>query len=115
MPTTPQASPRRRRVPAAERRDALIEAAVLTHHERWDGSGPAGIAAEEIPVAGRIAAVADVFDALTSERVYRPAFPVGLAVEMMQAERGRHFEPAMLDAMHAAFDHIDAVRREYAD
>jgi putative two-component system response regulator len=94
----------------------LAATVALTHHERWDGSGyPAGIVGEEIPVAGRIAAVADVFDALTSERVYRPAFPVGLAVDMMEAERGRHFEPAILDAMHAAFDHIDAVRREYGD
>jgi putative two-component system response regulator len=94
----------------------LAATVALTHHERWDGSGyPHGIGGEEIPQAGRIAAVADVFDALTSDRVYRPAFPVGLAVDMMEAERGRHFEPALLDAMHATFDHIDQVRRQYAD
>ena len=87
-----------------------------THHERWDGSGyPRGLAGTDIPVAGRIATVADVFDALTSDRVYRPAFPVGLALDMMEAERGRQFEPAMLDALHSSFDHIDDVRRNYGD
>ena len=94
----------------------LAATIALTHHERWDGGGyPHGIAAEEIPLEGRIAAVADVFDALTSDRIYRPAFPVGLAVDMMEAERGRQFEPEVLDAMRATFDHIDAVRRTHAD
>jgi putative two-component system response regulator len=88
----------------------------LTHHERFDGGGyPGGLAGEEIPLEGRIAAVADVFDALTSDRVYRPAFPVGLAVDMMEADRGRHFEPAVFDAMLANFQQIDAVRREHGD
>jgi putative two-component system response regulator len=59
--------------------------------------------------------VADVFDALTSDRVYRPALPVGLVVDMMEAERNRHFEPALLDAMRATFDRIDEVRRRYGD
>jgi len=94
----------------------LAATIALTHHERWDGGGyPHGIAGEEIPVEGRIAAVADVFDALTSDRVYRPAFPRGLAVDMMEAERGRHFQPEVLDAMRSTFDHIDAVRRQHAD
>jgi putative two-component system response regulator len=94
----------------------LAASVALTHHEHWDGKGyPLGLAGEDIPLEGRIAAVADVFDALTSDRVYRPAFPVGLAVTMMEAERGRHFEPALLDAMCATFDHIDEVRRTYAD
>ena len=95
----------------------LLAATVAhTHHERWDGHGyPRGLAGEDSPIEGRIATVADVFDALTSDRVYRPAFPVGLAVAMMEAERGRHFEPAVLDALRAGFDHIDEVRRTYAD
>jgi putative two-component system response regulator len=94
----------------------LAATVALTHHERWDGGGyPHGIAGEEIPLEGRIAAVADVFDALTSDRIYRPAFPVGLAVDMMASERARQFEPRMLDAMRSAFDHIDAVRRQHAD
>ncbi len=71
----------------------------LSHHEKWDGSGyPRGLAAEEIPVEGRIVAVADVFDALTSDRVYRTAYSVEQAVQMMRAQRGLHFDPALLDA-----------------
>jgi putative two-component system response regulator len=88
----------------------------LTHHERWDGGGyPRGLGDAEIPMMGRIAAVADVFDALTSDRVYRPAFPVGMALEMMDSERGRQFEPAMLDALHGTFHRVEAVRRQFED
>ncbi len=56
-----------------------------------------------------------VFDALTSDRVYRPAFPVGIALDMMAAERGCHFDPEPLDAMLAVFPQIEAVRRIYGD
>jgi putative two-component system response regulator len=87
-----------------------------THHERWDGSGyPRGLAGEEIPLEGRIAAVADVFDALTSDRVYRPAFPVRLALESMHAERATHFDPEPLDALMAALPEVEATRRTYGD
>jgi putative two-component system response regulator len=87
-----------------------------THHERWDGNGyPRRLAGEEIPREGRIAAVADVFDALTSDRVYRPAFPVRLAVEKMQAERASHFDPELLDAFMAALPEMEAIRRAYRD
>ncbi len=72
----------------------------LTHHERFDGAGyPRGLAGEEIPIEGRIVAVADVFDALISERVYRPAFPLEAAVETMRRGRGTQFDPAVLDAL----------------
>ncbi len=71
----------------------------LSHQEKWDGSGyPRGLAGEEIPIEGRIVAVADVFDALTSDRVYRKAFSVEAAVRMMREERGHHFDPVVLDA-----------------
>jgi putative two-component system response regulator len=87
-----------------------------THHERWDGNGyPRGLAGEEIPREGRIAAVADVFDALTSDRVYRPAFPVRLAIDKMQAERASHFDPEVLDAFMAALPEMEAIRRTYVD
>jgi putative two-component system response regulator len=87
-----------------------------THHERWDGNGyPRGLAGEEIPRDGRIAAVADVFDALTSDRVYRPAFPVRLAIDKMQAERGSHFDPEVLDAFMAALPQVEAIRRASGD
>ena len=87
-----------------------------THHERWDGNGyPRGLAGDEIPVEGRIAAVADVFDALTSDRVYRSALPVKSAIEMMLGERGQHFEPDLLDAFFAELPEIKAIRETYAD
>ena len=71
----------------------------LTHHEWWDGNGyPRGLSGEEIPMAGRITAVADVFDALTSDRVYRPAIPEPEVIEMLTAARGTHFAPEVLDA-----------------
>jgi len=87
-----------------------------THHERWDGSGyPRGLAGEDIPPEGRIAAIADVFDALTSDRIYRSAFPVKSAIETMHSERGRHFDPQMLDAFLAALGEVEAVRQTYLD
>jgi HD-GYP domain-containing protein (c-di-GMP phosphodiesterase class II)/methylmalonyl-CoA mutase cobalamin-binding subunit len=71
----------------------------LSHQEKWDGSGyPRGLKGESIPIEGRIVAVADVFDALTSDRVYRKAFSVEDAVQMMREQRGRHFDPVLLDA-----------------
>jgi HD-GYP domain-containing protein (c-di-GMP phosphodiesterase class II) len=70
----------------------------LSHHEKWDGSGyPRGLAGEEIPIEGRIVAVADVFDALTSDRVYRTAYSVEQAVHLMREQRGHHFDPVLLD------------------
>jgi putative two-component system response regulator len=87
-----------------------------THHERWDGSGyPRGLAGEEIPLEGRIAAVADVFDALTSDRVYRAALPIKSAIEMMGDERGRHFDPELLDAFFLSLGEIEAIRHAYCD
>jgi putative two-component system response regulator len=76
----------------------LARTIALHHHERWDGSGyPRGLAGKAIPAAARIVAVADVYDALTHSRVYRPAFPESRAVAFMRAQRGRHFDPAVLD------------------
>jgi hypothetical protein len=77
----------------------LAATIALSHHEKWDGSGyPRGVRGEAIPIEGRIVAIADVFDALTTDRVYRQAFSVEEAVTMMQAERGKHFDPVLLDA-----------------
>jgi putative two-component system response regulator len=86
-----------------------------THHERWEGSGyPRGLAGEEIPLEGRIAAVADVFDALTNDRVYRSAFPFKVAVEMMSAENGTHFDPELLDAFTEALPEVRDIGEVYA-
>jgi diguanylate cyclase (GGDEF)-like protein len=77
----------------------LAASIALTHHERWDGCGyPARLRGEAIPFAGRIVAVADVFDALTSDRVYRAAFTSQDAIELMVAGRGTQFDPTILDA-----------------
>jgi putative two-component system response regulator len=79
----------------------------LTHHERWDGTGyPNGLAREVIPLEGRIVALADVFDALTSERPYKPAFEIDHAVALMCDERGRHFDPELLDLFLAVIDEV---------
>jgi putative two-component system response regulator len=87
-----------------------------THHERWDGRGyPRGLDAEDIPSVGRVAAVADVFDALTSDRVYRAALPVKSAIEMMRDARGHHFDPELLDAFVGALPEIETVRQAYAN
>jgi putative two-component system response regulator len=78
-----------------------------THHERVDGRGyPRGLAGEEIPIEGRITAVADVFDALTSDRVYRPALPVDEALSILVDGRGSHFDAAVLDTF---FELLPAV------
>jgi HD-GYP domain-containing protein (c-di-GMP phosphodiesterase class II)/methylmalonyl-CoA mutase cobalamin-binding subunit len=77
----------------------LAATIALSHQEKWDGTGyPRGLKGEEIPIEGRIVAVADVFDALTSDRVYRKAFSVEEAIQMMREQRGRHFDPVLLDA-----------------
>jgi response regulator RpfG family c-di-GMP phosphodiesterase len=83
----------------------------LHHHERFDGTGyPAGLAGEAIPLHGRIVAVADVFDALTSPRVYRPAFNVDSAIETMRAGRGTQFDPRALDAFLESLGDVLAIR-----
>jgi PAS domain S-box-containing protein len=77
----------------------------LTHHERFDGSGyPHGLTGEEIPLEGRITAVADVFDALLTDRSYRPALPLDEAVTVMREGRGSQFDPLIVDAL---LDHLD--------
>jgi HD-GYP domain-containing protein (c-di-GMP phosphodiesterase class II) len=84
----------------------------LSHHERWDGGGyPRGLSAENIPIEGRIVAIADVFDALTSHRVYRDAFSVEEAVKMMLDEAGRHFDPVLLHAFMEVLDSSGADAR----
>ena len=76
----------------------LAEEIALSHHERWDGAGYAGIRGPDIPLAGRIVAVADVFDALTQRRPYKPAWPVAEAIAEIDRQRDRQFDPAVVDA-----------------
>lgn len=87
-----------------------------THHERWDGTGyPRGLAGEAIPLEGRVAAVADVFDALMSKRAYKPAMPLGQVLEIMRAGRGRHFEPRLVDLFLEPLDEVLAISMEFPD
>jgi putative two-component system response regulator len=87
-----------------------------THHERWDGGGyPFGLAGEEIPIEGRMTAVADVFDALVSRRVYKPAMPLEQALDIMRKGRGTQFDPELLDAFLDQLEAIEVIRSEYTD
>jgi putative two-component system response regulator len=86
----------------------------LSHHEKWDGSGyPEGLAGEAIPLAARMMAVADVYDALISPRSYRPAFTHETAIEMIRLERGEHFDPEVVDAALAVEDKLRAIALEF--
>jgi hypothetical protein len=83
---------------------AAIASGVIAHHERWDGTGyPYGLAGEEIPLFGRILAVADVFEALTSSRPYRDPLPAKEALALVRKGRGSHFDPAAVDAFLIAY------------
>ena len=86
----------------------------LTHHEKWDGSGyPHQLVGNAIPLDGQVAAVADVFDALTSDRPYRQAFPIEQAVEILRGERGRHFDPRLVDLFIENVDELNELRVRY--
>jgi putative two-component system response regulator len=91
--------------------DFIILAAdiALSHHEKWDGSGyPQGLKGSVIPIAGRIVALADVFDALTSERPYKAIFPLEKALAIVKESQGSHFDPDVVDAFFAIKDEISA-------
>jgi putative two-component system response regulator len=88
----------------------------LTHHERWDGSGyPIGLAGEDIPIEGRIVAVADVFDALSTRRSYKPAFPLEKCLAILEEGRGAHFDPRVLDAFFASRDEVVRIQIHFAE
>ena len=87
-----------------------------THHEKWDGSGyPRGLVGEEIPLEGRITALCDVFDALTTARCYKPAFSVEDSRALMNAGRGHHFDPELYDVFWEHIDEFLAIKRLYDD
>ncbi|MCF8167559.1 MAG: response regulator [Rhodoferax sp.] len=87
-----------------------------SHHEKWDGTGyPAGLRGEAIPLSARLMALADVFDALISRRVYKPAFSHERARSIIAEGRGSHFEPALVDIFLARFDDFQAIALRYSD
>ena len=95
---------------------ALAREIALSHHEKWDGSGyPRGLARDNIPLAGRIVAVADVFDALTSVRPYKRAWALDDAVGYLQEQKGRHFDAELVDLFVQQLPAIDAVRQRWAE
>lgn len=88
----------------------------LTHHEKFDGSGyPTGLFGDKIPLEGRIAAICDVFDALTSDRVYKKAMPVEKAVSIIEEGRGAHFDPDLAGKFLESLDEVLKIKREFSD
>jgi putative two-component system response regulator len=95
---------------------ALAKEVARWHHERWDGTGyPDGLAGEWIPIAARLMALADVFDALISRRLYKQAFPVEEARQIIAAERGKQFDPDIVDAFLASFAEFAAIAASHRD
>jgi putative two-component system response regulator len=94
----------------------LAHRIALGHHEKWDGSGyPAGLAGEAIPLEARIVAIADVFDALTSARPYKQAWPVEKALDYLRDNRGRHFDPALVDRFLTLMDPVREIMQRWAE
>jgi putative two-component system response regulator len=87
-----------------------------THQEKWNGSGyPQGLAGEDIPISGRLMAIADVYDALISKRVYKPPFSHSKAVSIIQEGKGNHFDPDMVDTFLEMEGRFREIAIEYAD
>jgi putative two-component system response regulator len=87
-----------------------------THHEKYDGTGyPRGLAGEQIPVVGRIAAVADVYDALTSRRPYKEAWAASAAADYLVQGSGSHFDPACVRAFLEGWDEVMDIRQQFSD
>lgn len=94
----------------------LAEVIALTHHEKWDGSGyPRSLVGKATPLAGRIAAIADVFDALISRRPYKEPFPLDKSFAIIREGRGRHFDPEVVDAFFAVEKEILSIRETFKD
>jgi putative two-component system response regulator len=95
---------------------AMAHTLAVTHHEKWDGSGyPNGLAGDQIPLVGRIVAIADVFDALTSARPYKQAWPLEKAVEYLEQQRGKHFEPRLVDLFLKQMPALLEVKERWAE
>ncbi|MBF0241887.1 MAG: HD domain-containing protein [Desulfamplus sp.] len=96
--------------------DALSYDIAYTHHERWDGKGyPRRLKGEDIPIAGRIVALADVYDALISARVYKPAWEESDVITVLEKESGNHFDPELVEIFLSIYDVIKAIRMKFPD
>ncbi|ELX10951.1 response regulator receiver modulated metal dependent phosphohydrolase [Janthinobacterium sp. HH01] len=95
---------------------AMAHQVAITHHEKWDGSGyPNGLSGREIPLVGRIVAIADVFDALTSARPYKPEWPIAQAVEYLEQQRGKHFDADLVDLFLKQMPALLEVKQRWAE
>ncbi len=106
------------RILAKSERPILKAAAIIAHqhHEKWDGSGyPRGLAGQDIHIYGRIVALVDVFDAISCDRVYRPAMPLDKVLDIIKAERGKHFDPGLVDLFLDNLPRFLAIRDQYQD
>ncbi|MEO2279878.1 two-component system response regulator [Pseudoalteromonas pernae] len=94
----------------------MAKEVAITHHEKWNGMGyPNGLKGEEIPLSGRIVAVADVFDALTSARPYKPAWTEQKAIALLREEAGQHFDPSLIEPFIAILPKIREIQDKYKD
>lgn len=94
----------------------VVATIAWTHHERWNGTGyPRNLVGDKIPLEGRIAAVSDVFDALTTGRVYRPALSVGTAIEMIGSQGGREFDSRVVHVFLESMAEVEDLRESYED
>ena len=94
----------------------VAETIAISHHEKWDGSGyPKGLAGADIPLAGRITAIADVFDALTSKRPYKEPFSIEKSFAIIRESRGGHFDPAVVDAFFTIEKEILQIKKTYGN
>ena len=95
---------------------AIAKLIARSHHEKWNGSGyPDGLAGDDIPIAARLMALADVFDALTCKRIYKPAFSFDEACRIIVEGKGAHFDPDVVDAFIQRYDRFTAIAREHAE
>lgn len=106
------------RILADSTMDILRAGAIIAqqHHEKWNGSGyPNGLKGEEIHIFGRIVAIADVFDALASDRPYKSAWPLEKIIDLFKDQKGKHFDPVLTDFFLENFPRFDAIRQQYQE
>ncbi|MFZ5572637.1 MAG: DUF3369 domain-containing protein [Thermodesulfobacteriota bacterium] len=100
------------------KREILKAATIVAqqHHERWDGSGyPQGLKGEDIHIFGRITGIADVFDALTHNRIYKKAWPIHLVVDYFKDKRGKHFDPLLVDLFVESINEFNEINKRYPE
>jgi len=102
--------------PTVSELDALSHDIAISHHEKWDGTGyPKRLKGDEIPLAGRICAIADVFDALISKRVYKEKWDEEEVLKHIEEQSGKHFDPEIVESFKSVYEVITAIRNKYKD